>query len=522
VTVLISADSVVTPEGRRGDAVLVDGGRVVALGSRSELIHPNIVEERYPGATIIPGLRDAHIHAVPYAALLAGCSLKSATSIDDLIQRLSNHAATVPSESPVIATRMDDAHLTERRLPNRRDLDRAVPDRPAVIYRYCGHVAVANSVALASSGISPGTPDPEGGSIDRDEEGIPTGVLRETATGLIAPSMARGGTLEPDALIAALEGLAGVGITSIGAMMGYGEAPSQKLEAEVELWCSVARRLPIRVHGFVITDQADQLDWAADRLSAAGPRLRWIGLKRFADGSLGGHTAAMRHPFADERTAGTLRLTEADEVIARRCIELGGIVAIHAIGDRAVAGVLDVFERLIARGADPANLRMEHASIMDHGLIRRFATIGATAAVQPAFLASEADWVVDRIGAPREAWIYPFRSMRDAGIPLAGSSDCPVEPPNPLWGMAAAVDRHGINPAEALEPLQALHLFTSGGARALREAKPLAVGSPADLVVIDADIRDADASAIHDTVVLDTFVDGLSVRVDRSAATWVD
>jgi predicted amidohydrolase YtcJ len=522
VTVLVSAEGVITSDGRIGDAILVEGGNVVAIGSRSDLVTPHVTEERYPGAWIIPGLRDAHLHPVPYAALLSGCSLKTAGSIDGLVQRLAAYAAGIPTDSPVVATRFDDEHLTEHRLPTREDLDRAVPDRPAVIYRYCGHVAVANSRALAASGITADTPDPDGGTIDRDRDGQPTGVLRETAAGLITPALSRGGAVDPDALVGALRGLAGLGLTSIGAMIGYGESPSEKLEAEVELWCSVAPRLPITVHGFVITDSADQLAWAADRMSHAGRRLRWRGVKRFADGSLGGHTAAMRHPYADHPTSGTLRLTQADESIARTCIELGGTVAIHAIGDRAVEGVLDVFDRLRAGGASPSSLRMEHASIADPGLIDRLARTGAHAVIQPAFLASESAWVTDRVGPKRAGWVYPFRSMRDAGIPLAGSSDSPVEPPHPLWGMAAAVDRHGISVDEALTALQALRLFTDGAAAALGEPRPLASGSPADFVVLDTDLRSADPAAIRDAVVLDTWVDGTPVPVDRSRVTWVD
>ena len=184
---LIAAEAVITSAGIIGNAILVEDGRVSAVGQHRDLTRSDIVEERYPGAFITPGFRDAHIHAVPYAALLSGCSLKSAASIDDLIDRLARFAATQPPNSPIVATRFDDESLRDGRLPNRHDLARAVPDRPAVIYRYCGHVAVANSAALAASNIDGRTSDPEGGSLDR-LDGIPTGVLRETAAGLIVAS----------------------------------------------------------------------------------------------------------------------------------------------------------------------------------------------------------------------------------------------------------------------------------------------------------------------------------------------
>jgi predicted amidohydrolase YtcJ len=165
---------------------------------------------------------------------------------------------------------------------------------------------------------------------------------------------------------------------------------------------------------------------------------------------------------------------------------------------------------------------MEHVSVIDPDQIERFARLGVTACVQPAFLASEADWIVDRVGQRRVPWVYPFRSMQDQGIPLAGSSDCPVEPPHPLWGMAAAVDRSGISPNEAMSPIEALGLFTMGAARALRESRPLSTGSPADLVVLDTNVALATPDEIHGAEVITTYVDGRCLDLDRTLPAWVD
>jgi predicted amidohydrolase YtcJ len=523
VRMLVAADAVATSRGIVGDSILVVDGVVSAVGARADIDSQGAHEQRYPGAIIIPGLRDAHMHPVPYAAMLDGCSLKQARDIGDLQRRLIDFAATLDEGQPVVATRLDDETLTERRLPTRGDLDAAVSDRPVVIYRYCGHVAIANSEALAASGITADTPDPEGGSIDRDTDGLPTGVLRETATGLVAPAIARGGTaLNEDALLSALRGLAGLGITSIGAMIGYGERPFEQLAAELELWHRVADRLPIKVYGFAITDTPARLEDAARMFEGCGPRFQWVGVKRSADGSLGGHTAAMNAPFSDVATLGTLRLSDADTAVAQKSIELGGRVAIHAIGDRAVDGVLDVFDGLIARGASPDDLRMEHVSVISPAQVDRFANLGVTAVVQPAFLASESEWLADRVGPERIAWVYPFLSLLEAGVPMSGSSDCPVEPPQPLWGMAAAMDRYGIVPTERLTGTQALALFTSGAARSLGEIEPLSIGSPADIVVIDTDPTTATATDVHSAQVLETFVDGVAVQVDRTRPVWTD
>jgi hypothetical protein len=522
MTTAVSAESVVTSSGVIGDTVLIENGNVTAIGMRSELSMTGYDRIEYPGAYIVPGFRDAHIHAVPYASLLSGCSLKSATSIGDLTGRLRAFAESLPAGTPVVAFRLDDEALEELRLPTRDDLDQAISNRPVVIYRYCGHIAVANSLALAESGVDASTPDPEGGLIDRDTVGRPTGVMRETAMAMMTGALGRGAPIDRGAAIDGLTRLAGLGLTSIGAMIGYGESTTDTLATESELIRSVADDLPLRVHALSIAATPESLNDSARVLANAGDRLRWLGVKRFADGSLGGHTAAMCSPFEDENTTGTLRLTKQDIEVSRHSLKLGGMVAIHAIGDRAIGEVLDVFDLLMHDGASPQDLRMEHVSVASPALIDRFARSGAIAVVQPAFLASEESWLAKRLGEERLDWAYPFASMNAAGITLAGSSDSIVEPPNPLWGMAAAMDRHGIGPDQKMTGLQALHMFTDGGAVALREPKPLAPGSPADIALIDVDMSTASAKAVKNANVLDTYVGGVAVEVDRSLPTWVD
>ena len=245
-------------------------------------------------------------------------------------------------------------------------------------------------------------------------------------------------------------------------------------------------------------------------------------MKLFADGSLGGHTAAMRLPFSDEAGTGTLRLDETDRRLAAAAVAMGGMVACHAIGDRAVGATLDLFEILVRGGADPARLRIEHASIVTPGDVARMADLGVIASVQPAFLASEAAWLERRVGPDRLPMTYPLRSLQDAGVPLAGGSDCPVEPPHPLWGIAAARDRAGVIPDESLDPRAALALFTTGGAFALGEAPPLAPGSPADFIALDRDPLAATPDEVRACRVVGTWVDGEPVDVSAAGEVWVD
>ncbi len=404
---------------------------------------------------------DHHFHPLGYVSLVNGLELMDAVDLDEVLTRVAERASRV--EGPIIGQRLNDEAIRECRLPTAADLDDVIPDRPVLLYRYCGHIAVANSAALALAGVGDDTPDPDGGSLDRDASGKPTGVLRETAMALVSSVL---GPLTPPPsdpeILAALETLPAMGIVSVTGIISTGDAIWCGVEDELETLARLASELPVDIDVLVITRDPAELARARDRIVEAGGRLRFHGWKDFSDGSLGGHTAAMYQPFADRpETAGTVRLDHSKAVeMGLASVALGGVVAIHAIGDRANDLVLDVMADLVGRGVDPAVLRVEHASVLMPETIGRMARLGVTASVQPAFLASEETWVEKRLGPERMDRIYPFRSLLEAGVPLIGGSDSPVELPQPETGINAAVGRHGINPAEALTREQAEALFT--------------------------------------------------------------
>ena len=184
--------------------------------------------------------------------------------------------------------------------------------------------------------------------------------------------------------------------------------------------------------------------------------------------------------------------------------------------------MLDLFEELLQNGADPRELRVEHASVLGDAEIDRFAATGATASVQPAFLPSETRWLQKRLGPERMRGAYPFRTLLERGVPLAGGSDCPVEPPYPLAGVAAARDRAGLVPDEGLDPAAALAIFTDGVARSVREPEPLAVGSPADFVVLDTDPVTASPDEVRAAGVVATWLDGAPISAPEGLVTWAD
>lgn len=403
---------------------------------------------------------DHHFHPFGYSATFNGLEVYETRDIGELQRQLADRARRV--EGPVLAERLNDEGLAEMRLPTAAELDDAVSDRPVLVYRYCGHIAVANSAALALAGVAANTPDPEGGSFDRGADGKPTGVLRETAIDMVAGPVGRHVLPQTDGeILAALATLPEMGIESVTGIVSPSEPLWLGVDDEIDALIRLAPDLPIAIDVLVATRNPEELTEAARRLEHVNGPVRFHGWKDFSDGSFGGHTAAMYEAYSDRPdTTGTVRLDHRLAVeMGLTSYRLGGVVAIHAIGDLANDLVLDVMEELISKGVDPGSTRIEHASIMTPAAIERMARLGVTASVQPAFIASEETWLHKRLGPERMERVYPFRSFLDAGIPVIGGSDSPVEHPDPRPAIEAAVSRPGFNTAEAISREEAEALF---------------------------------------------------------------
>lgn len=403
---------------------------------------------------------DHHFHPLGYAYLANGLELMAATDIDHLMEMVVERGGQV--EGAILGQRLNDEGLAELRLPTAEDIDGVISDRPVLLYRYCGHIAVANSAAMAMAGVNAATPDPPRGSYDRDRSGRPTGVLREEAIGPVADALAPITHTPSDAqILDALGRLPKMGIGSVTGMVSYSGSIWGGSEDELDALIRLAPDLPVDVDVLIMADHPVQLADARSRLERAEGRVRFHGWKDFADGSLGGHTAAMYEPFTDRPdTIGTDRLDRDKAMeMGRAALSLGGVAAIHAIGDRGNDMVLDVMEDLIGEGAEPDRLRVEHASVLTERTIERFGSLGVTASVQPAFLASEETWLERRLGPQRMAMAYPFRSLAEVGVRLLGGSDSPVEHPDPEVGINAAVSRHGIAPEQSLTREAAAAMF---------------------------------------------------------------
>lgn len=497
---------------RPAEALAISGGNIAWTGARRDVPDAGATID-LDGATVLPGLTDPHVHLFAIAAERLQADVASAADIGDVLDRLSDAARAPRGDLWVRGIGFDENRLGERRYPTRAELDAAVPDKPLVIRRFCGHTAVMNSAALRALGLSEGISDPDGGAYGRDAAGRLNGIAQESAAEAVfraIPPLDRAdvaASLRETVADAARMGLTAAVEAAVGFTSGFDE--------EFAIWGLLRRdRLPLRL-GFMY--QLDPPEAAARGLvAAADPDWQAMTLKFFADGIVGARTAAVSKPFADTGTCGFFMRDEHElEQMIVDAHHGGWQAAIHAIGDRAIARVLAAFARGQAERPRPdMRHRIEHYFCPPEDLLRLTAELGAVVVSQPAFLTRMRRSILGAFGADSDTK-YPARSLLDAGVRFAASSDAPTGDPCPWAGMAAAIDRGArdgapIGPAEALTRRQAVAAYVHGGAYAMKHESwrgELAPGMAADLIAIDRDPFDA-AVDIRATRVRTTIVRG--------------
>ena len=472
------------------------------------------------GATVVPGLIDAHGHIMGLGYGLLRVDLVGARSKAEVLERLQAFEKQLPENAWLTGRGWDQNDWPEKEFPDRRDLDAAFPDRPVWLTRIDGHAGWANSAAMQQVDREfDGDWQPEGGRVVRDSTGRATGIFVDSAMGSVAQEVPPPSPEESQrALDLALAKLASVGLTSVH------EAGTSK--AAFDLYRSYAAngRLTLRIYAMADGD-AQMARWLCDNGHYDSPMLVARSIKLYADGALGSRGAALLEPYSDE--AGNVGLLfEEDALLAAkidRAMECGLQVNTHAIGDRANRVVLNAYEAAImAHDAQGYRHRVEHAQVVSLEDIPRFAELDIIASMQPTHATSDMYWAEDRVGAQRIRGAYAWHRFVKSGARIAFGSDFPVEKPDPLIGFYAAVTRKdlegwpegGWRPEEKLTREQSLKAFTLDAAYAgfmENRIGSIVPGKRADLVVLSADPLRAPADEIFTIQVMETVVDGKTV-----------
>jgi predicted amidohydrolase YtcJ len=504
----------------RAEALAVRGERVVAVGSDAEVaafVGPKTRVVDLKGRLVVPGFNDAHVHFIDGGFGLLSVDLRDAKDEAEFTARIGGHARKLPRDTWILNGNWDHQRWPSRREPTKALIDAVTRDHPVFVNRLDGHMALANSLALRRAGIDRETKDVDGGTVVRDANGEPTGLLKDNAMGLVARAIPDP-TREQNkaAARAALAEAARRGVTTIQDNSPVDALPTyQELHAAGEL---TARMYVWRY----ASDSLAPLLAAGVRTGLGDHWIRLGALKILSDGSIGSATAAFFEPFVSNPASDGLLLHSKDELfrMVREADAAGFGLAVHAIGDRANSLVLEAFEEAAAKnGERDRRFRIEHAQHVRAADLARFHALGVVASVQPSHCIDDMRFVEKHLGPARLPDSYRWKSFLEAGVTLAFGTDWFVEPLDPRLGLYAAVTREyvdggpkgGFEPQEKMSLEEALDAYTRGSAYAEfaeRDKGTLEVGKLADLAVFAQDLFDVVPRAILTTPVDLTVVGG--------------
>jgi predicted amidohydrolase YtcJ len=511
----------VNPARPRAEALAVVGHRIAAVGGAAE-IKPwighgtQVLDAR--GKTVLPGFIDAHVHFSDGGFEITGVQLRDAATPAEFARRIGEFAKKIPKGEWIRGGDWDH-EMWGGEPPTRDWIDKVTPDNPVFVNRYDGHMSLANSLALRLAGVTRDTPTPAGGAIVKDAAGDPTGLLKDSAMGMVdaaipVPSEEQ----RTRAIRAALDEARRFGVTSLD---DISHAP------DIRLYQKLLERGELTARIYCITPLPD---WQSPARTGvlAGFGNDWIRLgavKGFADGSLGSTTGCFFEPFNDApNTSGLLNemmFPEGNMLKMALGADRAGLqLAVHAIGDRANRIMLDVYAEVEKQdGPRDRRLRIEHAQHIRPQDFADFARLCVIASVQPYHAIDDGRWAEKRIGHERCKTTYAFRTFLDHGVSLAFGTDWTVAPLNPMLTLYAAVTRRTLDgknpdgwfPEQKLTLPEAIEAYTMGSAYAEFSEKrkgSITPGKLADIVVLDSDLFALPPEQIKDAEVIATIVGG--------------
>jgi len=505
------------------EAVALRAGRILAVGTNEDVKRTAGRETEVidlNGRLVLPGFIDSHVHFLNGGFSLMSIQLRDVASKEEFVSRIAAKAKSLAKGEWILNGDWDHTQFSPPELPRREWIDSVTPDNPVCINRLDGHMVLANSLALKLGGVTRNTPVPAGGEIVKNPAtGEPTGILKDAAMDLVYNRIPIP-TLEQNlkAAGAAMQLAAKLGVTSAHDM-----SDPSSFEVYEELLKN--GRLAIRLHVYVPVTKVEAMAELKLKSPFGNEELKLAGLKGFADGSLGSATAFFYDPYTDDsKTRGLLHEQMFPEGIMEKRVVMadraGLQVAIHAIGDRANAVILDIYEKVAGlNGPRDRRFRIEHAQHLRASDIDRFGKLGVIASMQPYHAVDDGRWAETKIGPDRARTTYAFKSLLEKGAALAFGSDWPVAPLDPLQGIYAAVTRQTIDdknpdgwvPEQKISLEEALQGYTSAGALAEFAEKikgTIEPGKLADLVVLDKNLFEIPPAEIRNVRVEMTILGG--------------
>jgi predicted amidohydrolase YtcJ len=516
--------------GKRAEALAVLGDRILAVGARDEIMKLKGPETKIvdlDGHFVMPGFNDAHMHLASAGLEKMNVNMVGAKTLDEFRDRLRAKVEAAGPAEWVVGEGWDETLWPVKVPPTRWDLDEVSGNHPVYLERVDGHIGVANTRALQLASVTVASRDPEGGKIDRDDSGTPTGILREKAQEAVQAVIPKP-THEKrrQAIELALADLASHGVTSAQDYSQWDDFQIyEELEHDGKLTARISEWLPF-------DDSIEDLNKKRDSHPASDNMLHTGMLKGFMDGSLGSKTAALLEPYSDDPKNSGLPQYEAAKLNAmtKERLLAGYQIGFHAIGDKGIQLALDAFAQAekaakdgkvkAADGGTDYRLRIEHAQVTTPQQILRFKELKVIASMQPSHLLTDMNWAESRLGPKRAEHSYAWAEFLRRGVVLAFGTDYPVEPVTPFRGLYSALTRisedgkKSYYPAQKLNIEQAITAYTTGAAFAEfaeKQKGKLEPGMLADFVVLDQDITAALPPKILGTKVLRTVVSGKTV-----------
>lgn len=508
----------------RSTALVLRGNDIVYVGDddtarRMRGQHDEVIDLQ--GRLALPAFTDSHIHFTGFAQFLENVNLEGCRSLQDALGRVQVRVRERQPGELIRGGGWNHLDWATPKFPNRQALDAVAPNNPVILTRKDGHSVWLNSMALRTARITRETPDPAGGVIDRDDEGEPTGILRENAISLLGGGIgAFAADISEPLLERAILHAHRSGLVAIHNIEGANSLRAfQSLHAKDKLTLRVVHSIP-----------DEKLVHARELGIQRGLGDEWLkiqAIKIFADGSLGSQTADLRAPFVGHANNCGVTVTDSETMLelARDAAQLGLDVWTHAIGDRGIGRVLDVYAELRSQGLSKPIFRIEHVQHLYPDDAKRFRQLKVIASMQPIHQPSDMRMADTLLGPERARWSYAFKSLQVAGAVLAFGSDCPVERLEPLHGIRAAVTRQnavgepqgGWYPEQRISVMDAVRAYTVGAAMAsddFARAGSLTEGKRADVVVLSQDIDAIPPSEIFNTAVVYTIAGGKVVHPD--------